>query len=111
MGIISGHQRASKGIIGHERTRPLPDETMRPMASELRKAPVEPKHVIEDLVELICVEELRRSLPAGSTLEPQVRVPAPFVDLDPKPPHAPFRNDFKSHGRCRISNLLESRAL
>jgi hypothetical protein len=100
LGIISGHHQLRRHQR-HERARPLPDVTIRPMASERRQAAVDLEDVVKDLLELLCVEELRRSPPAGSTAEPQVRVRASFVDLDPKPPHAPFLNDFKSHGRCR----------
>ena len=100
MGIISGHQRAEV-ISG----RALRDDTTRSKASERRSVMVDPKHVIEDLVVLLLVEELLCSLPAVSTTEPQVRVPFSFVDLDPKYPHAPVLNDFKSLVGCNDLKL------
>ncbi len=73
MGIISGHQRAEV-ISG----RALRDDTIHPKASERRSVPVDPKHVIEDLVELVLFEDLLCSLPAVSTPEPQVGVRFPL---------------------------------
>ncbi len=70
MGIISGHQRAEV-ISG----RALRDDTIRSKASERRSVMVDPKHVIENIVVLLLVEELLCSLPAVSTTEPQVRIP------------------------------------
>ena len=84
-----------------------------PEAVSIAHLPVDPKHVIEDLVELLCVEEQRRSLPAGSTPESQVRVPASFLPFWISTPHLPtphFAMTSRTMGAAGISNLLESRA-